>query len=204
MTIKERVSKKVEDWKEDIEQIEDQLEHTGENVKDAFEQQKAKLSHWIEEVKKDLDRMEDVGEEKAKNFKGKLEELRVQAALGKADAEDVFHERQKQLNLAVHNTKVAVAKFKKTASEKTNEFLEKSQQTLDRFHTSFDMFRLQMDLGRKDAKQNWQEKRKDIMLRVNTLKAKLAKAQEQSTDRWEHFSEEMAEAWTHVKEAVKQ
>jgi len=203
ITLKDRISKKVEDWKKDIDQIEDQLEHSQEEAKIAFEKQKEKLLNWTEEIKKELDHLEDVGEEKARDFKTNLEELRVQAALGKAEAIELFHERQKQLNLAVHNTKLALKNLRKTTSERSSTFLEKSQDTLERLHTSFDMFRLQFNLGKKDAAQTWQERRKDIATRLNKMKAKLASAQEHSADRWEHFSEEMMEAWSHVKEAVK-
>jgi len=200
--IKKRKNRRLEDWRETIDKLESQMKHNFEEARNSFEKQKENLASWAEKVGNDIEQWDDLGEDKAKTLKSRLEALRVQAALGRAEADDLFHQRQKDLNLALHNARLSFDKLVESSSDKLHTFLEKSDYTLDEFRTSFDLFRLQLNLGKKDATQNWQERKKEITTRLNKLKININKAQENSSERWEHFSEEIVEAWSHLKKAV--
>ena len=46
-TLKERASKRIEEWKKDVDHLKGQLEHTKEESKETFEKQKKSMM-WID------------------------------------------------------------------------------------------------------------------------------------------------------------
>ena len=74
---------------------------------------------------------------------------------------------------------------------------------LDDFHTRFDLFRLQLHLGKEEAKEDWEQKKKDISNELHTINFKIAKGYEDRAENWDHFSDEITEAWKHIKNSFK-
>jgi len=87
-----------------------------------------------------------------------MEELRVQVALGKAEAKDLYEENKKKFNNIIHEAKNDLNAFKnKTASEvlTLRVFLETLQ--------------VQLALGKAETKEAFEEQRKKISKALNEL-----------------------------------
>ena len=95
MDLKETIKGKLEEWKSDIESLQLTLHLGKADASDEFEKQKQNLSKWLTEAKEKLVEIKD---EKATDLKTKIEELELQAALGKAEGEDELKKQQKNIH----------------------------------------------------------------------------------------------------------
>lgn len=203
ITLKSRASEKMEAWKKEVAQLKNQLQHNQEESKDYFEKKKSTLVKWTGDMKKEFERVGGVGGEKLNDLRGSLEELRVQAALGRMDSLEAAQAQQKKINHSIQNLKSSIIKMEKEGEVEAKEVYQKAVVNLDNFKTKFDMFRLQMMYGKDDAVQSFMDKKSEIAMRLDKLSAQLEERKEVAEDRWEHFSEEIGEAWTHLKKAIK-
>lgn len=203
MTLKERAAKRLTEWKKDVDQLKNQLEHTKEESKETFEKQKKSMVKWIDNVKEKIDEVEDFGEEKVDVLKGKMEEVRLHAALGRAEAEDEWKEQQKKLNKSIQDLKMSVSKMEKGVEGNAKTLLENTKYTLDGFYTKFDLLRLKLASGKDETIQVWQDRKEEILKNISKLNAKIEIQKDKIEDKWENFSDELGEAWDHLKKAIK-
>ncbi len=107
-----------------------------ENGKDTFENQKGKLSNWAKKFEKELNKLEGLSEEKANHFKGKLQNLRAQLALGKAETEVILQEQQKKIYQAIRELKQSISGISKNPEGQGN-YWEKAIKSLEKFKLRF-------------------------------------------------------------------
>lgn len=203
ITLKTRATKKIEAWKKEVEQLKNQLQHNTEEAKTSFEKQKSNLLKWTDEVKNEIERVEGIGEEKVKTLKGNLEDIRVQAALGRMESLDAWHDQQKNINHSIHNMRNSITKIEKNTVGNAKTLLEKSNRTLDSYQTKFEMYRLQLIESKEGAVQTWNDRKKEITLRLQKLNNKLDEERTEASEKYENFSKEIVEAWSHFKKAIK-
>ncbi|WP_242084599.1 hypothetical protein [Aestuariivivens sediminis] len=162
---------------------------------------KAEAKDKFEEVKKKFNRYLHESEEKIKPIKENIEELhtkfdelRVQLALGKAETKDVFKKQKKQLLLLLHDIEVKI---------KTNE-------TLNRMYAltliEIEQFKIQLEIleqkFKKDtnvAKESFEKGKQDFNSFIDKLRGKYTGKKEET--RFEHFQNEISEAYGHFKKA---
>ncbi len=200
---KEKVSKKIKDWKEEVLDLKVQLDNTMEKAQEAFEKQKENLRTWINNAEKEIQKMDGLSEEKAALIKGKLQEFRVQLALGKAETEDVLKEQQTKINQAIRELKIFITTTSEDSREKLEDFGEDAIQKLENFQTKFDLLRLQLNLGKKEAQLSWKETQKEVRDRLHELEIKLKKGTDVISEHWENFSDELSESWKDLRKVIK-
>ena len=201
--LKVRIQEKLTNWKNSAEHLHVQLHLGAEEAKDEFEKQKRNLDDWIEIQSKKLQGVKDISLEKATQIKTAMEELRVQAALGKAETEDALKEQQTKLSNGIHNLKLLINKNYSKVKGNTTDVIEEINETLDDYHTRFDLFRLQTHLAKMDANESWNEKKKEISAKLNDLGRRIEREKEKASERLDDFSDEMSEAWNHIRKAFK-
>jgi len=201
--LKGRIQEKLNSWKDSAEHLHVQLHLGAEEAKDEFEKQKRNLDDWIKIQSKKLHSVKDISQEKASQIKTALEELQVQAALGKAETEDALKEQQAKLSNSIHDLKLLINKNYSRVKGNTTELIEEINETLDDYHTRFDLFRLQTHLAKMDTTESWNEKKKELSAKLNDLGKKLEREKEKASERLDDFSDEMSEAWSHIRKAFK-
>ncbi|RSK41402.1 hypothetical protein [Mangrovimonas spongiae] len=93
-----------------------------------------------------------------KNTTVKLEELQVKAALGKAEAQDLFEDTKKQFNRFIHDSEI------KTNNVKKN---------IDNLHADFDELRVQLALGKAETKDLFKAQKKQILSKLHNIEVKI-------------------------------
>lgn len=202
-TLKDKAAKKLEAWKSQVQHLNVQLHLGALEAKDEFENQKKHISGWLNSAEESLSKAKGVSEEKAKELKTAFEELRVQAALGKAETEDKLKEEQKNLSSKLHDLEVNVKNMYAASSDKAAELTEEAGHKLDEFRTKLDLLKLQVHLGKEETKEKWAEKKKDLSIKLQQLDDRLEKGAHVASEKWDGFSAEIGEAWKHVKSAFK-
>ncbi|MEP1097335.1 MAG: hypothetical protein ABJG78_19620 [Cyclobacteriaceae bacterium] len=203
LTLVEKGEKKLKEWKHQVEELSLQLQLGIAETKDEFEEQKKKLSTWLDSLGDKLEETKDISKEKLRGIKSSLEELRVQAALGKAETEEHLKEQQKNITLGLHELRRKLSSAYNSTKEGAGSVIEEVSDQLDDFHTRFDLFRLRMHLGMTEAQEEWDEKKKELAHKLAMVKARLIQAEKETEIKWDGFSSEMSAAWRHFKKAFK-
>lgn len=176
-----------------------QLHLGAAEAREEFEKQKKYLGEWLNTAENNLDAAKDVSQEKAKELKTLIDSLRVQAALGKAEAGDKWNEQQEKLYKGVWELRQEFDKVKSSLGE----FADEADDTLENFQTRFDLFRVQLNLGKAETQELWEAKQKEIAAKLQDLKTRLSEEEKVAAERWDVFAGEMKTAWSHVKNAFK-
>ena len=93
-----------------------------------------------------------------------LEELRVQSALGKAEAKDAYEEVKKKFNKYVHEAKLQMNNVKGATKEKSSQL-----------KTALEELQLQLVLGKADTKDLFEAQRKKISNALNEIETLIKK-----------------------------
>ena len=162
---------------------------------------KAEAQDKYEEIKKEFNLFMHDSEFKIKGLKenmeelkSRFEELRVQLALGKAETIEVFKKQKKQLLLTLHEIEVKI----------------KSNETLNRMYAitliEIEQFKIQLEIleqkykqDKKETKSAYEKGKDEFNSFVDSIKVKYGKKKEET--KYEHFQNEISEAFVHFKKA---
>lgn len=201
--MKEFSKKQLDKWKSRLEHLNVQMHLGAADAADEFEKQKKKLADWSKETSEKIDTLEGVSKEKLSKLRTDLEELRVQAALGRAEAKNEMKEQQRKISHKLHEIKQELSSTVDGAKESVGEFAEEVEEEAEDWHMKFDLFKVHMSLGKAEAEQYWEDKKKELSYKMQEMQDKLERMKEDADHRWEDFSKEMSDAWSHVKKAFK-
>ncbi|MCB2222162.1 MAG: hypothetical protein KQI35_17395 [Bacteroidetes bacterium] len=200
---KETEQKKLNEWNSLADDLNALLHLEAAVLKDEFENQKNHLKVWLEYVNDWVSNVKDVSEEKKMQLKSSVQKLRDQVAAGKADTEDALIEQQQNISNGIEQLKINITEVYGASKTKIGNFAGEAADKLDDFHTRFDLFRLQFYLGKEEAKEDWEQKKKEISNQLQKIKLSIANGYEDRADNWDHFSDEMTDAWMHIKNAFR-
>lgn len=190
-------------WKSKIEELELQLALGKMDATDEFEKRKKDLNGTVHSMKQKIAGLPQAADDNTLKLKNSLEELQVQLALGKAETKDAYEEQKKKIETSMHNTKRAFNDFKKEAGETLDEAGNSFNENLDSFKGKLDTFKLHYALGKADAKDEWEVKRKELQSQVNTIKQKFDAAGDVTEAKWEDFKSDMSKSLDHAKNAFQ-
>lgn len=163
---------------------------------------KAEAQDKYEEVKKKFNLFVHDSEFKIKGAKEKIDELnakfdqlRVQLALGKAETIEAFKKQKKQLLLTFHDIEVKI---------KTNETLNKMYALtlieIEQFKIQLEILEQKFKKDKVEAKDSFEKGKQDFNSFIDRLKDKYGKKKKEET-KFEHFQNEITEAFDHFKKA---
>jgi chemotaxis protein histidine kinase CheA len=188
----------LEDWLNEIDELEMQVDLGFEDLSDAFEKQKTAMLETVDSLQEKLS-----GQETATNLRTKLDELRVQLALGKAEGKEAYEEQKDKLEVALSDTRKAMHEWTEKADDKYVSLTDSLKAKTSQFETKLDLFKVQFALGKAEARDEWEEKSKEVREKLHHVRTKLDSKKDSAEDHWEEFTEEMGEAFGHFKKAVK-
>ncbi|WP_296383814.1 hypothetical protein [Winogradskyella sp.] len=87
-----------------------------------------------------------------------IEELQVQAALGKAEAQEKFEDVKKRFNHVLHETKAKITAGKEKAED---------------IDTKFDELRVQLELGKADGIDSFREEKRKLLSKLHEIEVKI-------------------------------
>lgn len=162
---------------------------------------KAEAEDKYEEVKKNFNAFVHESKFKVKEGQKQLndlhtmfDELMVQLALGKADTLEAFKEQKKKLLAKLHEIEVEI---------KTNELLNRMY---DHALIDLEMFKVQLEIleeryeqGKEQVNESFEKGKAQFNTFIEDFKAKYADKKEKT--QWEHFQDEVSEAFSHFKSA---
>lgn len=88
----------------------------------------------------------------------KLEELQVQTALGKAEAQDKYEDIKKEFNLFLHDSEFKIKGIK---------------ENMEDLKISFEQLRVQLALGKAETIEAFKMQKKDLLLTIHEIEVKI-------------------------------
>ena len=197
--------KTVKDYLEEASSVVEGLNvqlHLGRaDAEKAFEEQKANLLDWTIKMKSRVDLTESLSKEQSEKIKIALEELRVQAALGKATTEDMLKQQQQELKKRMELLRSDIDLVFETSKETSDDLLEDLSLRLHDYQVKFDIFKLQLQLAKMETEQELEKRKKEATVKLKSFQKDLEKRAEETSDKLDNFSKEMSEAWKHIRKA---
>jgi type I site-specific restriction endonuclease len=189
-------SEKLADWMRkaavEIEEFQVQFALGKAEAEDKFEEVKHNFREFIHEAKGLMDK----GQEKSKDIQAVFEELQLQLNLGKAETKEVFSQQKAKIAKALSDLEEYIS-----STETGSEILEKTKAEIEKFKIKMEILRLRYELGKKDAEDEFESRKKDFLDKVDEIKKRFSEKQNTSEDKWSQFKKEMGSAFDHVKKA---
>ena len=199
--MEKKTDKRVEALKSTLEGLNLQLHLGKADAEKAFEEQKANIRDWAVRMTSRVDEAKDLNEENLTKIRGALEDLRVQASLGKANTEDLLREQQAELKKRLEQLRSDIDLVFGATREHSDEFLEDLSLRLHDYQVKFDIFKLQLQLAKMESDQEFEKRKAEVAERISEFQSEVEKRASQASDKWEQFSSEMTEAWKHIRKA---
>ena len=87
--------------------------------------------------------------------------------------------------------------------EAKTEFKNKVDETLNDWKSRLEDMEVQFTLGKMEASEELEEKKKEARAKVQELRGKMSASLAVAEDKWDDFSEEVGEAFDHLGKAFK-
>lgn len=194
--MKDQMKQFMESWQQRLEEMKLQFSLGKMDATEAFEKQKDQLRTTLVSLKDNMDKATDMAEEKATELKTKMEELRVQLALGKADGMEAFEEQRKKIEHAMNDFYLTSKKNFGTNYEKGIELFDRQSEA---FKTGLDIVKIQYSLAKMDAKDNLEEKRKELNDKIVELNNQFKDMQQTAMDNMEELNRQLRENFEKMK-----
>jgi hypothetical protein len=158
-------------------------------AQDKYEEIKKEFNLFIHDNKAKI----KVGKEKVEGINAKFDELRVQLALGRAETMEAFKSQKKQLLLTLHELEV-----KMKSSETLSRMYAFVLIEIEKFKVQLDLLEQKFEHGKEEVKLSFEKGKQEFNQFIDSVKTKYSKKKE---TKWEHFQDEISEAFSHFKQA---
>ncbi len=194
--MKDQMKDFVSSWQQRLEEMQMQFSLGKMDASESFEKQKDQLRGMLVSMKENIDKANDLAEDKATEMRTKLEELRLQLALGKADGMEAFELQRKKIELAMHE-------FYQAGKQQFSGNYEKGLEMFDRqseaFKTGLDIVKIQYNLAKMDAKEEVEEKKKELNEKIVELNNQFKSMQSTAMENMEDMNRQLRENFEKMK-----
>ncbi|MCK5825118.1 MAG: hypothetical protein KAG96_06900 [Ichthyobacteriaceae bacterium] len=189
----------------DVNKIIDDLKARGERLKikfdlskidaeNEFEYQKEKMNSWIDENDFSIESIKGTSETQIELIKTKIDELKVQLALGRAESEEALREQAKNLTIKLHEIRVELEKNKKL-----NNFKDETKDIMDEFNESFIALKANFMKGVDDV--DWDRYKYEAQDKFDKFSKEAEELKGESTEKIEAFKVEVQKAWSNFRKS---
>ncbi len=188
----------IEEIKAELEELEEQLKQSGDDVKSTYQQKKKKIAEILKQYTKQL---EETGGERLKEVKEDSKEL---IDLLEADfniSYTDYAEESGKISNAVEALKEKIKKVGEEAEKLKGQISEDISDTLEKFKTELDIQKAHFRATRERTLKEYEEWKKNRLKEVSILKEKLEK--EMANSKLEGFTDELSKSYEHLKQAFK-
>jgi len=175
----------------ELEELQVQLALGKAEAKDVFENLKKSMHTRVLQLKLKIMNSNPKGE--MLTIVNALEHLEVQLALGLAETKEVFETQRKNIGKSLSELE------SKLRSGAPGRQVAKMQLEIEKFKTKLYLLSLSYHLRKINLEYDVKQKKEDFEKKLNTLKTKLSIKETHAKNKWQHFREEIKEAFDDLK-----
>lgn len=165
-------------------------------AKDLYEQSKKKFNQLLHDLSQDIAQLKE--DKDVVLLLNRLESLRVQLALGKAETKQLFEEQYEKLKTALHELDTELRKNKHIEENYAKVHLE-----FEKFKIKLELLHLHYKLLKVKTGYQFEDKKKDLLSKLELIKDKMLAKEKEGKQKWDHFQEELGEAYEHLRSAFR-
>jgi ElaB/YqjD/DUF883 family membrane-anchored ribosome-binding protein len=190
MTEKAAVEKTwIEGMKERLDTLKTKLELGKKDFREGVEDLEEDLGNYMDKLKKEIDEFVDENPQ-AQQIAGRLDEMRVQLALAKADGRDALERETRKLRDKLHAWKWDALDWLKDKSDERSKAIKEALDSELEFYTAqLELLNVRAHLAKNEAEDKWEELRKKLNIKLQELRNKL---EDQAEETYEEGKKSLA------------
>lgn len=163
----------IESMKERLDTLKTKLELGKKDFREGVEDLEEDLGKYMDKLKKELDEfVED--NPKAQQIAARLDEMRVQLALAKADGQEALERETRKLRDKLHAWKWDALDWLKDQSDERSKVLKEALDDELEFYTAqLELLNVRAHLAKNEAEDKWEDLRKKLNIKLQELRNKL-------------------------------
>lgn len=189
---------KTQKLKQYFEELNLQLHLGANDVKDELEVYKKKLKTWTNE---NLDDLKKEGKEGNEKLKTTLEELRLQAALGKAETKEEFSKQKATIANLLNKLDDTANKAEKEGEafwDESKDFIKHSAQV---FATKLEVLSYELTLKSVEAEKDWKSFKDELKGKTKEWQDEINEETTELKSKLNDFKSDLSERLNHLKKA---
>lgn len=203
ITIIRKENDKITEWRQLVNDLEDQLELSADEMRDGFEKQIKNLSDWLRATLEKMDDLKEISSENAKVLKYSMEVMRQKIKDIEAKSGKELKQYQTQIAEGIEILKNDFHHAYRNGEDKSSAFMENFNDSIERFQLRFNLFHKQFNHEKDELKESWEEKRDKLVEKLEELKIKIEKEKEKGSEYAKNFLDDMSKAWQQFKSSFE-
>ncbi len=205
--IRESVDSRLDKLDAHVEALEAALHHAENQIRGRIERGKQEVHQALDTLTADLDKSKQVSEEYKHKVRATIDDLKVQIALGKAEARDELSETRKRLHEGAQKMEAEVDAALAEAKGVTAELLEKSVRAyvraMDTLGAELEAAETRYTSVRDKADAAFEKRRQETLQKISAFKKRLADRKQHTGEKLLRFEKEIRSGFEQVMKAFK-
>ena len=200
--VRQSVDGALDRWQARAEAVETHLDASKDQAMEKVEASKQAYLRTIDKVKTGIAESKTLADAEKQRLHAKLDEARVQVALGKAETAEAFDKQRKALKTELVNVERKVdaelAAFDNEVDEALDTMAKDLVEAADALDADMDAAAAKMDALKAKASADFKENRAEVKSNVAAFKAKIDAKRKEASANAQAFESEFSEGWKQI------
>jgi hypothetical protein len=205
--IREAIDTKLGQWEARVTAAEALLQQTKVQALQELEARKKRLNDTLEELKSEVAKAKGITHENIMEIQARFEDLRVQLALGKAEARDSFGAQKDRIQLSIKTLEAAVDRQLEASGQAIHESLRTAANQFIvaaiRLEAEMEFLAIQFEVKKDDARARFKHEKRALIEQINQYKDQLEAKKQMAKDKSATFESELSDGMSQIKRAFK-
>jgi|SRR5579875_9624 chromosome segregation ATPase len=205
--IRKSIESRLDSLQAQAEALDAQLAATKREAQQRIERQKQALRDALDHLKKEIQRQSGVAEEKRQKLATAVDQLKVQIALGRADALDALEAQLKKLRESVAQFEAQAESHLAGASHQLNAaadiVMRRYVQACDALHAELQAARTRLKREIGERGPALEQRKRELDEKIAAIKKQLAEQRKRQAEKWKQFQRELQPALSQITKAFK-
>ncbi|MCB0431433.1 MAG: hypothetical protein H6585_10280 [Flavobacteriales bacterium] len=193
--LKEEIIERIEKAQAELEELRVQLALGKADALEKYDEARKKLNHYLAEVKVQLDKGSEAVSGKWDALRTRLAELKDKLEDTRTASRENFDRQKEKLDNTLESLAKAIREVPVT------ETTARLKDEVEKFKVKTEILRVRLHLGKLEAEETMQAQKKKLTTKMSEVRASFQNKKEDFTGKWDAFSDEMEQAYAHIKQA---
>lgn len=205
--IREAIDTKFDQWEAGATVAETLLQQTKEQTLRQFEARKKRLNDTLEEFQSELLKAKGITDENIQAIQVRFEHLRVQLALGKAEAKDAFEAQKYRIQHSISALEGTVDRQLEASGQAIHGSLRKAANkfilaTIG-LEAEMEFLAIQFEVKKDESWARFNQEKKALILQITRYKHQLEEKKQMAKDKAATFESELSDGMSQIKQAFR-
>jgi len=205
--IRKSIDSRLDSLQAQAEALDAQLASTRREAQQRIERQKRALRDALDHLKKEIQRQSGVAEETRKKLATAIDGLKVQVALGKADALDALGAQLKNLVESIARFEAEAESHLAGAGQQFNAaaniVMRRYVQASDALHAELQAAAERLKREASERGPSLEQRKRKLNQKISTLRHQLAEQRKRQAEKWKQFQRELEPGLSQIAKAFK-